>query len=75
MHLTLREGYSTKFCIKFVAMTCHHNYYSQMYGPFCELVQNGPLPLIKQWTAYTSENLKCFGNKNAVTYLNIVAKG
>jgi hypothetical protein len=35
----LRGLYLIKFCMKLIAVISHDNYYSNVYYPFCELVQ------------------------------------
>jgi hypothetical protein len=39
MDLSLREEYWIKFCMKFIAVISHDNYYGQFYDPSCEQVQ------------------------------------
>jgi hypothetical protein len=39
MDLTLRERYWLQFCMKFIAVISHDNYYIQSYRPSYELVQ------------------------------------
>jgi hypothetical protein len=45
MDLTLREGYWIEFCMKFIAVISHDNYYSQFYHWY----NNRFLPLIMKF--------------------------